>query len=237
MRKKDLTFIDILQKSFHIYCENIFSWLIICILVYMPMNICRYLALKNILQSVRTINLFHICMNFLPIILFEPLGIAAISFIVQQNLFHKKIIMSEVLDNSLMKWRKLIIATTLYYLIVLLTSTLVLPAIYFFVSFYFYATIIALSEFDGMRAMLISRISLLNRWFKAAGLIFVSITSSVFISFFLVRFIPNDIGNYFAIKLLFNFVIDFIDIFFKIILVVWFLSIATIKIDEGELSS
>ncbi len=79
--------------------------------------------------------------------------------------------------------------------------------------------------------------SLLNRWFKAAGLIFVSLTSSVFISFFLVRFIPNDIENYFATKLLFNFVIDFIDIFFKIILVVWFLSIATIKIDEGELSS
>lgn len=239
----EIKFGSLIKTSVRIYFKNIFSWILICILVYLPMHICTYLmphkfsSSHSIIDAVYSLKLFPAVIFFLPSILFNPLGIAAVSFIVQQNLFNKSIAVSEVLDNSLMKWKNLIWTAILYYSIVIFTSFLFIPSIYFSVSFYFYITVIALSKYTGIHAMMISRFSLVGHWFKAAGLIFLSMAVSAILSSFINLSGAQAITNFFLAKLIFSLISEFVDIFFKIILIVWFLSIATIKTDEKEVKA
>lgn len=239
-KNNDINLIGIIKNSVRIYFKNIFAWVMICFFVYTPMFVCDYLMPEqfqtpaNVFNAVYSFNIFKMMIYFLPPILFNPLAIAVIACVIEQSLYNKTIDVSYVLDNSLLKWKDLVYSAVIYYSIVLFTSLLIIPAIYFSVSFYFYIPIIALSKYKGMKAMLISKLAIMGRWFKAAGLIFLSMILSTMISLFIERFLPIQAENLFITKIIFSLVCKFIDIFFEIVLIVWFLSTSVIKVDEKE---
>ena len=237
-----LKFSDVIKKSAQIYFNNILIWLMICLLIYMPMYICvyfmpdRFQSMQNVISAISSMRIFSIMVYFLPIILFNPLAMAAITCVVDQSLSNKSINIEKILDNSLMKWKQLVIAAVIYYCSIIFTSFLIIPSIYFAVSFYFYPTVIALSKYKGNQAMMISRLSLFRRWFKTAGLIFVSLFLSSILNIFLADLLPTQLENLFITKIIFSLACKFIDIFFDTLLIVWFLSVSIIKTDEEEVS-
>lgn len=237
-----LKFSDVIKKSIQIYFKNILAWLMIYLLIYLPMFICvifmpaKFQSMESMISAIYSFNLTAMIFYFLPIVLFNPLAMAAITCIVDQGLSDKSIDIQFVLDNSLMKWKQLIFGAIIYYCSIVFTSFLILPSIYFAVSFYFYPTVIALSKFKGNQAMFISKLSLTGRWLKSAILIFVSLTLASILNIYIVNLWPAQLGNLFVSKIVLDLICKLVDVFFEVVLIIWFLSVSMIKSDEKEVN-
>jgi len=243
IKKNKLSLKKIISKSWQIYLKNFLSWLDICILVYIPMYVCISLIPKNLPSPLElfkpnnnslVLDLISSIIYFIPMLLFNPLAVAAIAWITWQSLIDKEITYKDILDHTLMRWKDLIFATFLYYLIIFISSIFIIPAIYFSVAFYFYICIVALTTTKGYKALSISRLALIGSWFKAFGMIFFASFISFIINYFIVRLMPINLQNDIISRIFINIVCELLDIFFKIILFTWFLNLSTIEVTKSD---
>jgi len=239
----------LVKTSFEIYCKNIIIWLVVCVFVYSPLCI-RNSLLSSLIQNSLD-NASQASMSFnnvsqiisaygqvfsqksvleqlifcVPEIFFVPMGLAMIAFVVKQSLYKERVVAFEILDNSLAKWKKVLMASCFYRLILLLPLCFIFPVV-FLVSFYFYPVIIALSKCGVFGSMIVSHISLAGHLIKAAALILstklLSWMARFFISNFIGVFVPIE-ESFVLGTLIIEFLSSLVDIFFSVLLVVWFL--------------
>ena len=113
-------------------------------------------------------------------VMFLSLISAAMTGLVKAESDGRPISFALLLDVSLLKWGKLVFTGLLNLIIVSLSSALIVPAVFFGVSFYFYASVIAISDKWGFKALTMSSNIIKGRWFGAFGfIIFLNVTSTL----------------------------------------------------------
>ena len=239
MDKNNLTLLRLFKVSASIYFKNVFIWLLICLFIYLPMWVCfvfgmaRFDLSVDLLQVLEKVNFYDIIILSLPFVLFNCLATAAISSVVQQNIFNKKADLKVVLDDSLLKWGKLVATSFLYFAILGISYSIPILFIFFAVVFYFYAVVVALSGYDCFKAMRICWLSMKGHWFDGTVVIFLCSFARFYLRFFLSEFVRNYVSSmpvYFAVYV---FLSEVLGVFLTVFLIVWFLSIAMAKI-EGD---
>lgn len=224
-----------LKTASEIYFKNFMYWLFLIGLVYLPMYTCLYLVPKYFIINPQVLitsreNLTAMLITLLPYVLFSPLSIAVISSVTKQYMSRKTVIVSEVLDCSIIKWFRLIWTAILFYSLVAIMFFAVLPSIYFFVSFYFCLTVTALSDYTGFQAMKICRLSLIGRWWKAFGLIILYFVFAIAFHELILSLLVH--FETFAARILFSVINELFGIFLNIVITVWFLSASMIRQEE-----
>lgn len=236
--KRKLNIVKLFKTAGFVYRKNFLYWFIIWIALYLPLDACNYFFGNNLFSVLNSdavsINIGVVSYrNFvvlplllLPRALFNPLALAAISFVIKQTLSQKKIFLYDIFNNSILKWKKLFLACMICYLIIFATSFLILPSIYFSVAFYFAPTVIAVSQCSGLSALLISKIALTGYWFEAFSLLLIKSVLTFLFEFIIKNFLFANV-EYFILSSLFYYAIG---IFFEVFLVIWFFDISTAKI-------
>jgi hypothetical protein len=99
-------------------------------------------------------------------VIFTALAAAAVSYVTVQTIEQKPVLLSEMLDASLMRWGKLIYTSALYYLLTMIFVPLIFPVFYFGIVFMLYPCIAAISSKYGFSALIISRVLMKGKFIK-----------------------------------------------------------------------
>ena len=230
----------LIKTSFEVYYKNIAIWLFVCLLVYSPLCIrdCMVSSklynsglvflkdsdvLAHMLKFFSEISASGWFLFWLPNVVFVPIGRAVISFVVSQTMLKKNKVISEILDNSLLKWKKLLLASIFYNII-------------FLVSLYcFYPTMIALNNCGAFSSMIMSCILLRKHLIKTVFLISITKLFSLLASFLFGYFIEVFffLGDNFIVHSMVTWLFsNMIGIFFNIVLIVWFLNMFSVSIAD-----
>jgi len=219
--KKSFTLGSILTDSWNIFIKNIFKFLMITCIVYIPIN-----SLYYIFPVKTTAGTFSQLFNVATIIgfLFSVIATIAICFVVKSYLQKKNISWKAALKRSFEKWPYVIITQIILTVILLLSFVLlIIPGIIAAIYLIFTIYSVALNDKFGLDALKYSYSLVKKRWWKTLGyLIFFGILSGLI---GLVMTIPSSLfESNDMMKILFDSIISFINSFFLVASITLFLN-------------
>ena len=167
---------QILKYSYEIYRNNFqhICWISLC--VFTPFLIIRQLIpsyanfseTSDVLQPfINSADLQWLSFSVFTAMMFEPLAIAAITYITLSHFTKKEVTLPGILDASLMKWGKLLATAIVYFTALLLpfmTFILAWISIYLMIAIAFYANVVAVTDKWGIAALLFSRNLVRGKW-------------------------------------------------------------------------
>jgi hypothetical protein len=258
-RKQDkISFAEELRKSFsvaiNIFKKDFLIIILIYVLVYLPMDSCYLFAnntssdqINYLFKIILSADFFRLILYFIPSLIFGPLGTASLSSVVSQYLAREKskeenkkekISIEKIIDCSLIKWHRLIIANFSYYAIIMFSFPFfIFPAIFFAVYFYFCITIISLTQkISTFPAMLLSMFNLQGKFFKTLIIMTAIFVINSLLNYSLFQIVKNtlniNIFLYIFCFILSIFLSRLVEMFLKIILINYFLNYACLMIPE-----
>ncbi len=162
--------------------------------------------------------------------LFIPLETAAITIVSKHAVEGKELKYTDVLDNTLLKWFKLCVTSGLLVLILGVSAILIVLPMFLYVSFQFYANIVAITDKWGFSALRESHKLVKGKWLKTFLYVTLILIVSFIASFMLNLIYALTIGNVIAIsRIVFSVVIEMLLVFFKVVVSLYFLNLFYLK--------
>lgn len=226
IKNRRMSVFGLLAPSGAIFWKKLPFLAAICLFVYTPIEIIFELFPAQIVltqQDILNQDIDKIFLsayaNLAVLTIFAPLATAAVACVCQRSAEGQKVSFAAILDNSLLKWPRILLSSLLFLAVIMLSSVLIVLPVYFAVSFAFYVHVAAVSDKWGPAALAESRNMVRGRWWATAGsLILINIMEtavSMGIGSLLliwasgmgaaaslaVRIVMNVIGSYFQVLL------------------------------------
>lgn len=183
----ELTFKEILSKSFEIFLKRIKPIIFVSLLAYLPVSIfVSFLAASQFTEYDNTspYNIYYVIQVAIESLL-NPLAVSGISFVTYKHFSNEDVKISNVLEKIFDKWKDLLIATLIYAVIVLIFSALSLTIIFsiFFIpmllfsliAFTYYKQAIVLGNKKGLESLMYSAIIAASSMKKTAVFVLISV--------------------------------------------------------------
>lgn len=239
-----LTVAELFKYSAMIYQKN-FKWIIaISLGVFLPYQIVLMfvptfdVATLNqafIMQDADSVQsiILTVYVSLAINLIFTPLAIAGVTTLAKDVVESKPVSFSGILDASLVKWGKLVLTAFLYLLFVLAGSVIILPGVYFSVSYTFYPNIVAISDKWGLSALRESASLVKGRWFATFGFILLiamlsSLTGTVCTAAFA---LVAGIGI--IVIVLVGVVMETLCLYFQVVITLWYLNKHYLKLRDN----
>jgi hypothetical protein len=189
MQERKMSFGEIYGASWAVYTRNFAYMAVITLLGYGPIAITTmfmpqasfdvilnmYSLAPEQLNKLMTSSIFMLGLY----VLFLPPTISAITSVTASYIVTGKATVERTLSDSLAKWGWLALSGAIFATIVLLTAALVIPAIFFFVSFYFFPNLAVLMKLGSVRSLQASYQIVKKHWFATLGFIISNFLLSV----------------------------------------------------------
>ncbi|MDR1150023.1 MAG: hypothetical protein LBJ93_00110 [Clostridiales bacterium] len=252
--RKNPNFLEELKNSFlitlNLLKKNFLIILLIYVTVYVPIDVCYLFAGNNsldyLIKLILSMDFFKLIVYFLPSLMFEPLGFAALSSVVSQYISKKELKketeIEKIIESSLLQWHYLIYANIIYFSIILISIPFfIIPAIFLGVSFYFCITIISLIKKTSVfPAMMLSMINLQGKFLRVLSIISILVFANItqYFNYFLMNEIFKIAGVNIFLCIFFIILsvilIRSFSIFIKIMLISYFLNSACLIVPRNK---